>query len=105
MDAGTGEEDTIPDAGTIAGGDHVLPLLPVAFGLGTALNTIYGVGQAVDSYRYWNDYYKNTGYKPRYPFRAGQFDWMSDLGHSAYSVAYWTAETGRGYRRYRRGMR
>lgn len=72
-----------------AGGDYVLPLLPLAFGLGATLNGVYSVGQAVDSYRYWNDYYRNTGYRPRYPFRAGKYDYMADVGHGLYSTAYW----------------
>lgn len=46
---------------------------------------IYSVGKGIDSLRYWNDYRKNTGYSPRYPFRAGQFDFVSDFGHSAFS--------------------
>lgn len=67
----------------------MLPLLPLAFGLGSVLNGVYSVGQAVDSYHYWNDYYRNTGYKPRYPWRAGQYDYLSDVGHGLYTAAYW----------------
>lgn len=62
----------------------VLPLIAA----GVGLNALYGVGQAVDSYRYWSDYYKNTGYFPRYPFRSGGMDWMADFGHTAYNLGY-----------------
>lgn len=67
----------------------MIPLAPLLFGIGGGLNAVYGVGQAMDSYRYWNDYYKNTGYRPRYPWRAGQYDYMADIGHAFYSTAYW----------------
>lgn len=49
----------------------VLPALAVGAG---ALSSIYAVGSAYDSYRYWSDYYRNTGYYPRYPFRSGLMD-------------------------------
>lgn len=68
-----------------AGGDHVLPLLPLAYGLGATLNGIYSVGKAVDSYRYWNDYYRRTGIKPKYPFRAGVYDYLSYGGRTVNS--------------------
>lgn len=67
----------------------MFPIVPALFGVGATLNGIYSVGQAYDSYRYWNDYYKNTGYKPRYPWRAGQYDYLSDIGHGFYTTAYW----------------
>lgn len=67
----------------------MLPLVPALFTAGAGLNALYGVGNAVDSYRYWTDYYKNTGYFPRYPFRSGAVDWAADLGHTAYTSAYW----------------
>lgn len=67
----------------------MLPLAPLMFGVGGALNALYSVGQAVDSYHYWNDYYRNTGYSPRYPFRAGKYDYLADIGHGFYSSAYW----------------
>lgn len=67
----------------------VFPLVPALVAGGGVLNGIYAIGQAVDSYRYWNDYYKNTGFKPRYPFRAGRYDWLADSGHALYTSAYW----------------
>lgn len=45
----------------------------------TAIGAIYHVGRAVDNVRYWNDYYRNTRMRARYPFRSGQFDYMSEL--------------------------
>lgn len=79
--------------GVTEGGDCVLPLLPLAFGLGSALNGVYNVGKAVDSYRYWNDYYRNTGYRPRYPFRSGVYDYLSYGGRVVNGFAkyydYW----------------
>lgn len=74
---------------TGAEGGKLLPLAGGLFLAGGVLNSIYSVGQAYDSYRYWNDYYRNTGVRPRYPFRAGQYDWMADVGHGMYSTAYW----------------
>lgn len=84
-----GAEDTTDAEDTIdaAGGDHVLA--SGLFAVGGVLNSIYAVGQAYDSYRYWHDYYRNTGVRPRYPWRAGQYDWMADVGHGMYSAAYW----------------
>lgn len=71
----------------------MLPLLPLAFGVGASLNAVYNVGKAVDSYRYWNDYYRNTRHRARYPFRAGEYDYLSYGGRAVNGVAkyysYW----------------
>ena len=51
--------------------------------LGLGLGAIYSVGRAYDNIQFWSDYYKATGYRPKYPFRSGAFDWMgygSDAG-------------------------
>lgn len=64
----------------IAGGESVLPLLVA----GAALGAIYSTGKALDSQRYWSDYYRNTGYRPRYPWRAGQYDWVGDAGRTLF---------------------
>lgn len=72
--------DTTADADTDtagAGGDFVLPQL--ALGLGA----VYSAGRLYDNIRFWNEYHKNTGHYPKYPFRSGAFDWMgyaSDAG-------------------------
>lgn len=40
--------------------------------------------------RYWSDYYKNTGYRPRYPYKAGMSNTysLSSLGSQFGSVGY-----------------
>lgn len=30
---------------------------------------LYAVGKTMDTFRYYHDYHKNTGYYPRYPLR------------------------------------
>lgn len=56
---------------------------------GAGLSAFYNVGKSIDNWRYWSDYYKNTGYFPRYPFRSGAMDWARDFGRTFYSSAYW----------------
>lgn len=69
----------------------MVPLLPLFAGVGFGLSTIYNTGKALDNRRYWNDYYRNTGYRPRYPYRAGVYDWMKDFGKTAYgAVGYYS---------------
>lgn len=69
----------------------MLPLLAVGYGL----SAIYSAGKALDNYRYWNDYYRNTGHRPRYPWHAGAYDWVSYAGGSlksgisTYYLAKW----------------
>lgn len=46
----------------------MLPIL--AYGAYT-LGAVYGAGRLYDTARYWSNYYKNTGYRPRYPFLKG----------------------------------
>lgn len=46
----------------------VAPFL--AYGAYT-LAAVYSAGKLVDTGRYWYDYYKKTGYTPRYPFIRG----------------------------------
>lgn len=45
----------------------MLPALIASIGL------VYYAGKSVDSMRYWNDYYKNTGKRPKYPFSRGMY--------------------------------
>lgn len=54
----------------------VVPIIPVVAGASFALNSIYSAGKAIDNYRYWNDYYRNTGFRPRYKFRSGYYDYL-----------------------------
>lgn len=44
-------------------------VLPALVGIGATLSGIYSVGKAVDNYRYWDDYYKKTGFRPKYMWR------------------------------------
>lgn len=61
----------------------MLPALPI---LAAGLSTVYQAGKAYDNYWYWRDYYRNTGYRPRYSFRVGQYDWMSNNIASIYAI-------------------
>lgn len=33
------------------------------------VSAVYQAGRMIDSWRYWNDYYKNTGFKHSYPLK------------------------------------
>nr|CRY97149.1 hypothetical protein [uncultured prokaryote] len=55
-------------------------------GLAGGLNLIYNVGRARDTRRFWADYYRNTGFKPMYPYRAGVYDWMNNDISAIYSI-------------------
>lgn len=61
----------------------MLPALPLLAG---GLIAAYHVGKAYDNYCFWSDYYRNTGYRPRYPFRSGSYDWMSSNVASIYAI-------------------
>lgn len=56
--------------------------------LAVGLSALYSVGKAYDGVRFWNDYYKNTGIRPRYPFRAGYFDPMRDAANVGFSYHF-----------------
>lgn len=56
----------------------MLSLVPLFAGASFALTTMYNVGKGLDNHRFWRDYYSNTGYRPRYPYRAGVYDWMKN---------------------------
>lgn len=60
----------------------VLPLLMAG---ATALGSIYSVGKAYDSVRYWNDYRRNTGFSPKYGFRSGEFDYLRNTASVGFS--------------------
>ncbi len=61
-------------------------VLPWLLAGGFALSSLYGAGQAIESYRYWRDYYHNTGIRPRYPFRSGAYNGISNLSHGFYGA-------------------
>lgn len=68
-----------------------MPLPLLAGGLvagGSALSGIYRVGKALENRRYWDAYYRNTGYRPLYPFRAGYYDYINEFGRSLYSAGF-----------------
>lgn len=66
----------------------MLPQLATTLVGSNALSGLYNVGRAVDNKRFWDDYYKNTGFKPRYPYRSGYYDWVSDLSSSMMNVGF-----------------
>lgn len=51
----------------------VLPLI------GAGISTLYGFGKLYENAKFWDDYRRNTGYSPRYPFRAGVYDYSGSL--------------------------
>ena len=53
----------------------------------SALYGLYGAGRALETWKYWADYQKNTGVKPRYPVRAGLYDWMPSAGGTLYGLS------------------
>lgn len=55
-----------------------LPVVPLLLGASFGLSSIYNTGKALDTRAYWNDYYRNTGYRPRYSYRSGMYDWMKN---------------------------
>lgn len=57
----------------------MISLLPLLVA-GAALGAIYSTGQALDNSRYWNDYARRTGYRPRYSWRAGKYDFVKNYG-------------------------
>lgn len=68
----------------------MLPLVPLFAGGAYALSGIYNVGKAIDTRNYWRSYYANTGFRPRYPYRAGVYDWMkNDIFFFNTSKGYW----------------
>lgn len=77
----------------------MLPAL--LMGAGALAGGIYSVGQAVENNRYWRDYYRNTGFKPRYPWRTGQYDWLQSAGASFSDFGFAYGFGRRAYNRYR----
>lgn len=59
-------------------------MLPALVG---SIGAIYTVGKAYNNIRYWNDYRRNTGKSPKYPFRAGAYDWMGYAGGTGYAFS------------------
>ena len=86
------------------------PLIPVAIGLSIGASTISGLARTYygsksahtgldyqlkaqrENSKYWSDYYKNTGFRPRYQYRSGAIwnpsaiaSYQSSLSSAPYS--------------------
>lgn len=59
-------------------------MLPFLVG---ALGSLYSLGQAYDSMRFWSDYRKNTGRSPRYPFKSRSMDSLKYGAASGYAFS------------------
>lgn len=80
----------------------VAPLVAIGAGLmagGTAVKSYYDIRKAYETRRYWNDYYKNTGVKPKYPYRSGYYDIYAAYGSALRGAGASLVSTGigRGY--------
>lgn len=59
-----------------------LPLLAAGLiGAGSVLSGGVSVGKAFENRKYWDEYYRNTGYRARYPYRSGYNDIYGAIGH------------------------
>lgn len=62
-------------------------MIPALFAVASAgLGAYYTVGQFRDNKKYWNDYYRNTGRRPRYAYKSGSYDWMKYGARSLGSI-------------------
>lgn len=109
-------EDTVTadtDTGdTGAGGDIVVPVIPILAGAYFAVSATAGLYSSYkniqyqnsamkENERFWNDYYRSTGYKARYPYRAGSvYNTSSLYGSYASAVGAWSPIVGYGYGQY-----
>lgn len=73
-------------------------MLPLLVG---SLSAAYAVGRMSDNVRYWSDYKRNTGYSPRYPWRAGANDWMKYAANAGFSYGA-LKNLNKSHRRFRR---
>lgn len=79
-----------------------LPLLAAGLIAGSsAVSGVYNVKKALESRKYWDDYYRNTGYRPRYPFRSGYYDIVPAVASGISSIGYGYAVGARGVSRRR----
>lgn len=91
-----------------------VPLIPVMVGayLGASVgssiysaykNIQYQKGAMAENKRFWNDYEKRYGLKPRYPYRAGSVYNTGSL-YNSYSSAVraWSPLVGFGYGQYQK---
>lgn len=78
-------------------------LFAVDLGIG-AYNGYRSYQAMVENERYWDDYYKNTGHRPRYPMRAGAYNDLARLVTPISSGVrliddYYSQQNKRSYRR------
>lgn len=79
------EEDLgIIGASIIIGAGGEIVVIPYLVG---SLGMLYSAGKMADNIRYWNDYCKNTGHRPKYPFRSRSMDWIGYGLGGAYSFS------------------
>lgn len=80
-----------------------LPLLAAGLIAGSGVvSGVYNVKKGLETRKYWDQYYRNTGYRPRYPFRSGYYDIVPAISSSVASVGYGYAVGARlSHRRYR----
>lgn len=66
----------------------VAPLIAVPFLVGSSVGGLYSVGKGIENKRFWRDYARNTHRSPRYPFRAGRYDYIRDFGMSMNATGF-----------------
>ena len=76
-------------------------VLPVVFaGLaaaGTVMTSGYDLAKAYETRKYWRDYHRNTRVNVRYPWRAGQYDYVRAIGRGAATAGFGGGAYYRGY--------
>lgn len=90
----------------------VVPIIPILAGAYFAISagaSVYGAyqnakyqkGMIAENSRFWNDYYKNTGFQARYPYRSGSiYNQASLYGSYASAIRSWSPLVGYGYGQY-----
>lgn len=97
------------DIGIIAGvaGDIMLQFIPFA------VAGAYALGEQLEKNRFWADYYKNTGHRPKYPFSRGVYSGYQSFAFASFGVgrsgtsyirktSYNVGRRYRSYKNYRR---
>lgn len=65
------------------------------------VNAYYQYGAMKENERYWNDYYRNTGKKPLYPYRSGSmYNPSGMLGSASSFTRSWVPMHEYGTRHY-----
>lgn len=64
-----------------------IPLVAgVMLGVGTLSVGSHTLRKAYETQEFWKNYRKNTGLSPRYPFRAGVYDFYRDVGRTSIGI-------------------